>query len=384
MLFNRDNPFLSRLKLRVRVSGINSKKNVQRIVLDIADSGITYKCGDALAVLPKNNIDAVKSILECLNISGDEEIILPHNKQSVNIMSALYNSLDINELPRKFFEWFVGCLSNQKDIDYLYQAILGDSDDCKERLKSFSLLEVLNRFESFKIDDVQSLVNVLKRLMPRLYSIASSPLASPDEIHLIVSEVMYTNDRGNKRYGVASHYLSSVLEQGDEVRVFVVKSPFALPQNHEADVMMIGPGVGIAPFRGFLQERDCLKSSGHKVGRNWLFFGDRCRTDDFLLEDELTAYQRNGVLDNLQLAFSRDQEHKIYVQDRIWECRDAVWSLILSGAYIYVCGDASHMAVDVDNMLKKIAMEIGGMTYESADEMFKTMKKERRYQRDVY
>lgn len=384
MLFNRDNPFLSRLKSRIRVSGINSGKNVQRVVLDIADSGITYKCGDALGVLPKNNIDDVKSILECLNILGDAEVVLPYNEQNTNIVSALSESLDINELPRKFFEWFVGCLSNQKDIDYLRQNILGDSDDCKKRLKSFSLLEVLHKFESFKIDDVQSLVNVLKRLMPRLYSIASSPLVLSDEVHLVVSEVMYTNDRGNKRYGVASHYLSSVLEQNEEVKIFVVKSPFALPQNQEVDVIMIGPGVGIAPFRGFLQERAFLKSNGNKVGRNWLFFGDRRRADDFLLEDELTEYQRNGVLDNLQLAFSRDQEQKVYVQDRMWECRDDVWSWISSGAYIYVCGDASRMAVDVDSMLKKIAVEVGGMTDESAEEMFKTMKKERRYQRDVY
>lgn len=384
MLFNRDNPFLSRLKSRVRVSGINSGKNVQRIVLDIANSGITYKCGDALAVLPKNNIDDVKSILECLDIPGDTEIILPHNKQSVNIMSALSESLDINELSRKFFEWFVGCLSDQDDIDYLHQNIFGDIEDCKKTLKSFSLLEVIDRFKSFKMDDIQSLINVLKRLMPRLYSIASSPLAYHDEIHLVISEVMYTNDRGNKRYGVASHYLSSVLNQNDPVKIFVVKSPFSLPQDNGADVMMIGPGVGIAPFRGFLQERACLKSKGNNVGRNWLFFGDRCRADDFLLEDELTEYQRNGVLDNLQLAFSRDQEQKIYVQDRMWECRDEVWSWITSGAYIYVCGDASRMAVDVDNMLKRIAVEVGGMAAESADEMLKTMKKERRYQRDVY
>jgi sulfite reductase (NADPH) flavoprotein alpha-component len=170
----------------------------------------------------------------------------------------------------------------------------------------------------------------------------------------------------------------------DTANIFIVNSVFALPTDANADIIMVGPGTGVAPFRGFLQERQCMKNKMGNIGNSWLFFGDRNYATDFLFKDEFLNFKQSGVLTNLHLAFSRDQEKKIYVQDRIWENREEIWSWILDDAYLYVCGNASNMANDVENTFKKIAMEVGNFDAASADDFFRKLRKTRHYQKDVY
>jgi len=227
--------------------------------------------------------------------------------------------------------------------------------------------------------DGEEFVSVLKKLQPRLYSIASSPKANPGEVHLTVAIVRY-NSRGRDRGGVCSTFLSD--RAGDTLPGVFVHSnkAFRLPEDTTKDVIMVGPGTGIAPFRAFLEERDATKAEG----QNWLFFGNPYASTDFIYEEELTAMQKKGVLNQLSLAFSRDQKEKIYVQDRMIEHGADLWKWLQGGAYFYVCGDASRMAKDVDAALHTIAQTHGGMSEEDAVAYFKQLKKDKRYARDVY
>ncbi|MDA7888879.1 sulfite reductase subunit alpha, partial [Akkermansiaceae bacterium] len=227
--------------------------------------------------------------------------------------------------------------------------------------------------------DGEEFVGVLKKLQPRLYSIASSPNAHPGEVHLTVGIVRY-NSHGRDRGGVCSTYLSDRV--GDTCSGVFVHSnkAFRLPEDLSQDIIMVGPGTGIAPFRAFLEERDVSKASG----RNWLFFGNPHRDKDFIYEDEIMARKESGVLTRLDLAFSRDQAEKIYVQDLMLESGAELWSWLDGGGHFYVCGDASRMAKDVDKALHTIAQQHGGLSEEAAIDYFKELKKEKRYARDVY
>jgi len=224
-------------------------------------------------------------------------------------------------------------------------------------------------------------VDHLRKLMPRLYSIASSPKVSPDGIHLTVAIVRYQTN-GRERVGVCSTFMADRVVVGDTpVPAFVSHSHFGLPEDHaEKDVIMIGPGTGIAPFRAFVQERAAVGAKG----RNWVFFGDQHSATDFLYEDEWNDYQSKGQVTRLDLAWSRDQEQKVYVQDKMRENAKELWSWIQNGAYFYVCGDAKRMAKDVDQALHDIIAEQGAMPIEKAAEYVKQLKKDKRYQRDVY
>jgi sulfite reductase (NADPH) flavoprotein alpha-component len=364
---------------------MESNKNVQHLVFDISGSDITYKCGDSVAILPKNNIVEVATILDLLKIQPDAEVEISQSGKRVSIFSALYEHFCITNLSRKFLEWFLDFVSDSNDISYIGDEMLCSDEKCTMAAKSYSLLELLKKFKNLCRIDAKELVRNLRKLAPRLYSIASSPLQNRDEIHVVVNVVSYTNFIGNRRHGIASTYLANDMNIGtDTANIFVINSMFALPADQTANIIMVGPGTGIAPFRGFLQEREHLKNRGGKIGSSWLFFGDRNYATDFLFRDEILNFKDSGILTNLHLAFSRDQDKKIYVQDRMWENREDLWSWILDYAYIYVCGNASNMAVDVDNTLKRIAKEVGNLDAERSDEFFKTLKKNRFYQRDVY
>ncbi|MDR1401714.1 MAG: hypothetical protein LBI81_02025 [Puniceicoccales bacterium] len=385
MIYNRNNPFQAKLKSRVRITAAESDKNVQHLIFDISGSDITYKCGDSVAILPKNNIVEVAEILDLLKIQPDTEMEISNCGKKISIFSALYEHFCITNLSRQFLEWFVDFVSDSEDVMYIGDKILCSDDRCAMTAKSYSLLEILKKFKNLRRIDAKELVANLRKLAPRLYSIASSHLQNRDEIHVVVSVVSYTNFVGNSRHGIASNYLANDMNVGtDTANIFVISSMFALPTDPGANIIMIGPGTGIAPFRGFLQERQCLKNKGEKIGSSWLFFGDRNYATDFLFKDEILNFKDSGVLTNLHLAFSRDQEKKIYVQDRMWENREDLWSWILDYAHIYVCGNASNMAADVDNTLRRIAMEVGKMDAERSNEFFNSLRKNRFYQRDVY
>ncbi|MDR1173704.1 MAG: hypothetical protein LBK24_02840 [Puniceicoccales bacterium] len=384
MTYNRDNPFTARLKFRRRLNDQASDKNVQHIVFDMSNSDISYKCGDSIAVFPKNNGSETAEILRFLKIDPETQVKLSFLGEKISISSALGEYLCITNLSEQFWKWLAEIETNSAMGAFISDKILRSDPECQVLAKSYSLLEILKKFDGHCEVEPDELVSKLRRLTPRLYSIASSPLVDRNEIRVVVGVVSYTNAIGNKRNGIASNYLAHDASIGEGIRVFVVKSMFALPANAESNIIMVGPGTGIAPFRGFLQERQCMAAKGDKVGKSWLFFGDRNRATDFLFEEELQTFKNSGALTNLDLAFSRDQENKIYVQDRIWEHRKELWSWISNGAYVYLCGNASKMAVDVENILKKIAMELGNFAEDEANVFLKSLKDSRRYQRDVY
>jgi sulfite reductase (NADPH) flavoprotein alpha-component len=251
------------------------------------------------------------------------------------------------------------------------------SDGCAE---GDEVLDLLRQFPSAR-PEPHEFVTALNPLQPRLYSISSSLKAHPDQVHLTVGVVRYVNGRSRQCKGVCSTFFAERVRPGQKVRVFMHPSHgFSVPADGDTPIIMVGPGTGIAPFRAFLEER---KATGAKGG-NWLLFGDQQRAYDFLYEDELTAYQRDGLLTRLDTAFSRDQKEKVYVQTRMLEHAAEVWKWLQGGAYFYVCGDAKRMATDVDNALREIVAEQGGMSPEAAKAYVADLTKAKRYQRDVY
>lgn len=369
---DREHPYAAELVARERLSKAGSEKDVYRLTFDIGD--LDYTCGDALAVYPKNDEGEVESILDMLKFQRDLKVEI--HGVSYPIRDALIKKFCITHLPKRFLDAFAQKLTNWSR-DIFTKVFCGDNED------QYSLAELLARFPHIEIG-CDELCKLLKKIPPRLYSMASSKNAQKDKLHLIVGAVSYQNFLGNTRQGVASYYLTSRMRVGDCADVYIATSSFRLPLDASADIIMVGPGTGLASFMGFLYEREYLKNAGHLVGRSWLFFGDRHRASDFLEEDELLRLQRTGVLDSLDLAFSRDQEHKIYVQDRMFEKREELWKWLSNGANFYICGDAKRMAGDVENMLKRIAGEVGKIKPEEIGGWLNDLKIANRYQKDVY
>jgi sulfite reductase (NADPH) flavoprotein alpha-component len=255
-----------------------------------------------------------------------------------------------------------------------------NKDDLKPWLEQRHYIDILQEFSSAVLT-VQELVDLQRKLMPRLYSIASSPKVSPQGVHLTVAIVRYET-LGNKRVGVCSTFMADRVDvDTTPVPVFVSNSHFGLPEDHaDRDIIMVGPGTGIAPFRAFVQER----AGNGGSGRNWVFFGDQHEATDFLYADEWKDYVASGDVAKLDLAWSRDQAEKVYVQDKMREGGAELWKWLEGGAIFYVCGDAKRMAKDVDRALHDIAAEHGGMSEEDAVAFVKQLKKDKRYQRDVY
>ncbi|MDR0679922.1 MAG: hypothetical protein LBF42_02705 [Puniceicoccales bacterium] len=369
---DRENPYAAKLIARKRLNKFGSNKSVFRLTFDIGE--LEYICGDTLAVYPKNEGSEVDPILNILQLPKDSRIEIRNN--SYLIRDALIEKFCITHLTKRFLDAFARKLTDQ-DRSVFAEIFRGEKEN------QYSLLELLTRFLAVKINS-DELCRLLKKMPPRLYSIASSKNAQGRYLDLIVGAVSYKNFLGNMRQGVASTYLTSRMQIGDFADVYVASSAFRLPSNVSTDIIMVGPGTGLAPFMGFLHEREYLKNFVRDVGHNWLFFGDQHRKFDFLEEDELTRLQRVGVLNILDLAFSRDQEYKIYVQDRMLEKGEELWQWLCNGAYFYVCGDAGRMAIDVKNMLKNIAIRIGGLEEEEANNWLDNLKKTGRYQEDVY
>ncbi len=343
---------MARLIERRLLSGNQSTKRVYHLAFAINPRCIAYQPGDALAVFPKNSSSAV-------------ERVITHIENGVAIAQDLQQNYCLQHLTEKF-------------CSELRQRLSPEACARWDQLgRDLSLPDLLEQFSEVHFTGAE-LLSLLKPLRPRLYSITSSQRAYPSQIQLIVAEVAYPNSWGKITYGVASHYLCETLNVGDEARVAVIRSKFKLPENDTAAVIMIGPGTGIAPFRSFLQER----AARHSHGSHWLFFGDQHRREHFYYQQELEAWQKKGVLTRLDLAFSRDQDYKIYVQDRMREHAAELWRWIDEGAYIYVCGDAARMAVDVETQLLKIVHKQGEIV--DPEEYLKRLKRAGRYQRDVY
>jgi len=380
--YSKDHPFLSRVTENRRLNRPGSAKETRHLVVSLAGSGLQYRTGDSLGVFPENRPSEVTEILERLGATGDELVSPAMLKLSapLPLRTVLASRLALAGPTRKFVEALAAKATAPAERTRLAELL---QPEAKEVLAAFlherEFVDLLAEFPSAR-PTPQEFVDHLRKLMPRLYSIASSPRAYPAEVHLTVAIVRYeTNHRS--RVGVCSSYLADRVATGTTpMPVFISHSHFSPPEDGSKDVIMVGPGTGIAPFRAFVQDR---VASG-ATGRNWIFYGDQHRATDFLYEEEWRERLAKGQLARLDTAFSRDQLLKVYVQDRMRENAAELWSWIKGGAYFYVCGDAKRMAKDVDTALFDIVAQQGGLDAAAATEFVKQLKKDRRYQRDVY
>lgn len=379
MEYDKNNPFLAKLTERRDLNKEGSQKETKHFVVDIEGSGITYECGDSLGVYPTNDPAAAEQLLQVLGFSGNELVTAPRAKEEAPIRQVFINDVSLAGPQKKFLKTLLGKVSDPAEKEKLTTLLEGDSDVLKSYLENHEFADLLEEFPSATFEP-QEFVKELRRLMPRLYSIASSPLVHPTEVHLTVAVVRYeTNNR--QRIGVASTFLADRVAEGSAVvPVYVAKSHFAPPADKSIDMIMVGPGTGIAPFRSFVQEQIAREGTG----RSWVFFGDQRRAYDYLYEEEWETYLAEGKVARVDLAFSRDQEQKIYVQDKMLEAGAELWEWLENGASFFICGDASRMAKDVDNALHTIVAEHGNMSPEDAAAYVKQLRSDKRYQKDVY
>lgn len=374
-LGTRARPVPARLKTNRRLNGPGSDKDTRHFEIVLAGSDLTYEAGDALGVVPMNCPVLVEELLAAMGCSGDEPVS-PAGGTCMPFQEALMRSCVITTPPPALLKELAA-----RDGNAAFAPLLDPErkTDLEAWQRGRDVLDAVRAAPAARLSPAEW-VAVLRRLSPRLYSISSSPRAHPGEVHLTVAAVRY-EAHGRPRKGVCSTWLADRVTSEMPVPVFVQPSHgFRLPADPNLPVIMIGPGTGIAPFRAFLEER---RATG-AAGRNWLFFGDQRRACDFLYESELTAWAHDGLLTRLDLAFSRDQAEKIYVQTRMREQASELWSWLEAGAHLYVCGDAQRMAKDVEAALHAAIESAGGRTREQAAEYVAGLKSMKRYQRDVY
>lgn len=382
-VFTKDNPFPAKIVENRLLSRPGSAKETRHLVVEIAGSGLTYKVGDSLGIYPTNRVTEVAELIERLHATGDEPVSPAMLKLAnpLPLREVLTSRLALASPTQKILTTLLGKVTDAAEKAKI-EALL--KPEAKEQLTAYlddrEYVDILAEFPSGRLTP-QEFVDHLRKLMPRLYSIASSPKPHPQHVHLTVAIVRYQTN-GRDRVGVCSTFMADRAQVSvTPVPTFVSHSHFGLPEDHSAkDVIMVGPGTGIAPFRAFVQER---VASG-ATGRNWVFFGDQKKATDYLYEEEWTDYVAKGQVARLDLAWSRDQATKVYVQDKMRANAAELWAWIQGGAYFYVCGDAKRMAKDVDQALHDIIAEQGGMPIEKAVEFVKQLKKDKRYQRDVY
>ncbi len=378
--YSKDNPFPGRVVENRVLNGPGSAKETRHIVVSIAGSGLHYKAGDSLGVFPSNRPQEVEAVLKELGATGGESVALPKLPAPISLREALFSRLALAGPTRKMVETLAAKATDLSEKAKLDGLLVPESKDLLANwLDEREFVDLLAEFPSARLKP-QELVDHMRKLMPRLYSIASSPRVHPTEVHLTVAIVRYTTN-GRDRVGVCTTYLSDrVTVATTPTPVFVSHSHFGPPDDGSKDAIMVGPGTGIAPFRAFLQDRAAVGAKG----RNWVFFGDQKRATDFLYEEDWKRWTEDGNLTRLDTAFSRDQINKIYVQDRMRENAAELWAWIKAGGHFYVCGDAKRMAKDVDLALHDVIAGQGAMTPAQAIDYVKLMKKEKRYQRDVY
>jgi sulfite reductase (NADPH) flavoprotein alpha-component len=376
----KDRPFLARIVENRLLTRPGSGKETRHLVVDLAGSGLSYRPGDSLGVYPTNRPEDVAGVLRAIGAGGGEPVVLPKAGAAVPLREALAARLALNKPGRRVLETLAARAAEPAERARLASLLAPESSSSLAAfLAEREFADLLAEFPSARLGP-QELVDHLRRLVPRLYSIASAPEAHPTEAHLTVAVVRYRTN-GRERVGVCSTYLADRAPLGRaEVPVFVASSSFRPPEDPARDVIMVGPGTGVAPFRAFLQHRTAIGAPG----RHWLFFGEQRRATDFLYEEDWSGWLAAGRLHRLDTAFSRDQPAKIYVQDRMRERAPELWSWIAGGAAFYVCGDARRMARDVDAALHEIAARAGGLGAEGAANYVRQMKKEKRYLRDVY
>ena len=368
--FNKQNPLHSKLTNKRTLTDLSSSKEIVHFELSLEDSGEVYEAGDAIYVISPNRNDLVDEVLLALGASGDEEV------GEKSFREALMHDFEIR-MPSKELVAAIAEADKNHEIAGLLDA--KDNNGLSEYLWGMDIVDLLKKspLACFAPNEFAMLC---KPLIPRAYSISSSINKHENEVHLTISSVRYnSNDRAHN--GVCSTYLADVVNIGDTVKCyFAPNKNFSVPKDRDAPMIMVGPGTGIAPFRAFLEEREVAGADG----RNWLFFGDRNANLDFIYEEELKAWVANGLLDRLDLAFSRDQKEKIYVQDRMIEHGQMLYEWLEDGAFFFVCGDASRMAKDVDKALHQVIETHGQMSGQASIDYVNALKKDKRYVRDVY
>ncbi|SMQ86717.1 sulfite reductase (NADPH) flavoprotein alpha-component [Bacillus sp. OV166] len=374
--YSRTNPFQAKVLKNVNLNGAGSSKETRHIEISLKGSDLSYVPGDCLGIIPENDPELVASILE--EMKWDAEMAVTINKQgdTLQLKEALITHFEITLLTKKIIKQAAELTENEE-----LQKLVSDEsiNQLKEYIDGRDLIDLLRDFGPWKAS-AQEIVSILRKISPRLYSIASSITPNPEEVHLTIGAVRYTA-HGRERKGVCSVLCAERLQKGDTLPVFIQQNKhFNLPVSQDKDIIMVGPGTGIAPFRSFIQEL----AVNEATGRSWLFFGDQHLASDFLYQNELEKYQKDGVLTRLEAVFSRDTTQKVYVQHKILENSKELFEWLENGAYFYVCGDKQYMAKDVHNTLINVIEKEGMMTREAAEAYLNDMQKQGRYQRDVY
>ncbi|HXI52199.1 MAG TPA: hypothetical protein VNH84_11855 [Candidatus Saccharimonadales bacterium] len=379
--FNRKNPFLAEITHRESLTRPGSGKDTKHLVLSLRGSGLTYTPGDSLAVIASNPPALVEEVLALVGFDPSTPVKDPAGRPAT-FRDSLLRGYILNRATKKMVTGLSEVVPQGEQRNHLME-IADNGEMLSEYVHTRDYVDVLTEFDEARFESAEAFLAQLSPIPPRLYSIASALGAHPEEAHLCVGVVRYET-HGRRKTGLCSGYLGdhAPLHRRD-VPIYVQESRhFRLPKDGARDIIMVGPGTGIAPFRAFLEQR----ALDGARGRNWLFFGEQHRATDYLYGEEFAAFQKTGILHRLDLAFSRDQAEKIYVQHRMKEHARELWAWLQAGAYFYVCGDAHRMAKDVHQALIQIAQEQGNMTPEAAADYVNVtlLKTEKRYLRDVY
>ena len=369
--YNKANPFPATLITNQKITGRQSDKDVRHLEFDLAGSDLHYQAGDALGVWFDNDPKLVDEILSLAQIDPTTEVTIEGKAQTIS--TALLSHLELTQNTPAFVKGYAALAHNEQLND-----LVADNQALQELVQRTPIVDVLHKFPA-KLT-AEQLVSLLRPLTPRLYSISSSPAEVGEEVHLTVGVVRFEHE-GRARSGAASSFLADRVEEDGAVRVFVEHNDnFRLPNDTTKPIIMVGSGTGVAPFRAFMQQRVADEANG----KNWLIFGNPHFASDFLYQTEWQQFAKEGFLHKYDFAWSRDQEKKIYVQDKIRENSTALWQWLQEGAYFYVCGDAAKMAKDVEQALLEVIAKEGNLSPDEAEDYLNELREEKRYQRDVY
>jgi sulfite reductase (NADPH) flavoprotein alpha-component len=367
---SRDNPAPARFLSRRLLNKEGSEKETWHIEFDLSGCGLDYVVGDSFGIFASNDLGHVDQIIALLGASHITEV------RGKKLRDVLRDDVSLAPAPDSLFELFSFITGGAQREKARALAQGGDPDGDAATL---DVMAVLQKFSGVR-PHPEAFVEALEPLQPRLYSISSSHNATPGKLSLTVDCVRYVIGK-RRRIGLASTFLAERIQPGDELKVYVQKAHgFALPEDPNTPIIMIGPGTGIAPFRAFLHDRQATKAPG----RNWLFFGHQRSTSDFFYDEELNAMKASGFLTRLSLAWSRDGNEKFYVQDRMREVGRDVWNWLADGAHVYICGDAKRMAKDVERALVDIVAQYGARSIDESVAFVADLKKKGRFQQDVY
>jgi sulfite reductase (NADPH) flavoprotein alpha-component len=372
--YSRTNPFRAEVLENLNLNGRGSNKETRHLELSLEGSGLSFQPGDSLGIYPENDPELVNQLLGELKWKPEESVTINKQGEVRSLKDSFSTYYEITTLTKPLLEKVAKLTGNSA-----LQELVNDSNKVKSYLEGHDLLDVIRDFGPVN-SSPQEFVELLRKMPARLYSIASSLTANPEEVHLTIGAVRY-QAHGRDRKGVCSIYTAERLQPGDTIPVYIQHNEnFKLPENPETPIIMVGPGTGAAPFRSFMQEREEIGAEG----KSWMFFGDQHFVTDFLYQTEWQKWLKDGVLTRMDVAFSRDTAEKVYVQHRMLEQSKELFQWLQEGAHIYICGDEKHMAHDVHQTLIDIIENEGSLSREEAEAYLADMQQQKRYQRDVY